>query len=421
MERYCPTENYIPMQNTDKEKAITKPKSLISGWVLLLLVAMYTIAYNNTFRAVSLLWYGISAAAILVLAALIFFNRIKGKMSFFVGWATAFFLFCILSCLWSMETEPAFASLRTLFLIFVVHILLAELIIDKKDLDKILFANFLALLFVALYILFTMDLSQIGEDRIGVDTLNEYWNANDIGMKMCVGLGFSLYFAIKNKSKWKRLFYGVCTTLFIILGLFTGSRKALLMIMFLVVLVFWLKAKRHRFLVLLSALAAAIGLYFLTINIESLYNVLGYRMEQMIEGLFKGETEDGSFNHRQTMIELGWKWFCDKPLLGYGLSNFRILHKGTFGFETYSHNNFIEILVSGGVVGFAIYYSIYVYIFVKLWRLVFKEKDLTAIILFSLNICTLVLQIALVSFATTLFNVLLMLGVVYVKLNRRKS
>ena len=140
-----------------------------------------------------------------------------------------------------------------------------------------------------------------------------------------------------------------------------------------------------------------------------------------MDGLFKGGTTDQSFNQRQAMIDRGWKWFLKKPFLGYGLSNFSVLHRELFGWETYAHNNFIEILVSGGIVGFALYYSIYVYIFVKLWRLVFKEKDLTAIILFSLNICTLVLQIALVSFATTLFNVLLMLGVVYVKLNRRKS
>ena len=54
----------------------------------------------------------------------------------------------------------------------------------------------------------------------------------------------------------------------------------------------------------------------------------------------------------------------DSPILGNGYYSFSQLLLKEYGFATYSHNNFIEIFVGGGIIGFTLYYSLY-YISIK--------------------------------------------------------
>lgn len=412
-------ENSIRKQNFIKIGRRTS-ENTVSGWLFLLLTAMYTVAYNETLRAISILWYGVSAVTILVLLLLIVFNKPQGGISFFTGWAFIFFAYSALSCLWALDVEPIFETMKTLLLVFATHVLLAETIKSKKDIENILWANFIALLLVALFILLTMDLSSIGQDRIGVDGLGSLWNANDIGLKMCVGAVISLYFALKLKVILKRIPLLLCAAFFVILALFTGSRKVVIMIIAVGVLIFFLKAKKHRSLVLVIGAVMTVALYFVTIKVDALYNVLGSRLEELINGLFQGGTTEGSFNLREEMISMGINWFTERPIFGYGLSNFRVLYGEATGWATYSHNNFVEVLVGGGLVGFIIYFSAYAYVFVKLIKSAFKERNLLAILFFSLNTVVLVLQVALVSFSSTLFNCLLCLSFGYINVRERE-
>ena len=145
-------------------------------------------------------------------------------------------------------------------------------------------------------------------------------------------------------------------------------------------------------------------------TVDPLYNVLGSRMEELVNGVLGGNA-DSSFDTREEMAQLGIKWFWEKPFLGYGLGNYSMLYGALTGRYTYSHNNFVEILVSGGLVGFIIYYSIYAFIFIKLFKSVFIKKDVLSIILFAVNIVSLVLHISDISYYSTLNNCFLMLAV----------
>ena len=42
-------------------------------------------------------------------------------------------------------------------------------------------------------------------------------------------------------------------------------------------------------------------------------------------------------------------------------------------YDAYLHNNFVEMLCGGGLVGFILYYSIYVYLFVQLFK--YRKAD----------------------------------------------
>lgn len=48
------------------------------------------------------------------------------------------------------------------------------------------------------------------------------------------------------------------------------------------------------------------------------------------------------------------------------MDNARLLLQTHMGIDTYLHNNYVEMLVDGGLIGFIIYYSIYIKLIINL-------------------------------------------------------
>ena len=409
------------MENVEEFKTVQgQPRQTVSGPLFWILTVMYTIAYNSDFRAASILWYGVSIITIGVLAYIVSSKYMHKSVGVYALWAVAFFGYSFVSGLWALEPGNIFDPSKTLFLIFAVNILLSFIIENKEDVKNILRANFLALVLYLVYIILKVDITQLGEDRLGVGMLGSLWNANDVGLKLCVGFALALYFGLEKKETALRICFWVIGLLFAGISLYTGSRKVVLMLIGVMALFVFLFS-RHKITALIVVVVSIVVMYFAIMKIEPLYNVLGERIEDMLEGIFGEGTTEGSFNARAEMIKLGWNAFLERPIFGYGLNNFRTLYEQATGKATYSHNNFIEILVSGGLVGFILYYFIYGYVFVKLFKPAFVKRDITAIILFTINLVLIGLQIAAISYYDTLFNCILMLAVVYVKLNEKAN
>lgn len=402
------------------EKQLNKQKTNISNSLFWVLTIMYTIAYNSSWRAISWLWYGVSIIAILFLMLKIW-QKGTVKLDFFTGWAILFFVYSLFSSLWAINIDPILDQIKTLSLIFAINILLAQIISTKQDVEKMLMSNIIALVVLLAYILFNTDVSKFGEFRLGVDTLGTHWNANDIGIKLCVGFAISLYFMLQKLNIKEKGLWALFSLLFLIVALFTGSRKVVLMIAGVIFLVFFIKAKKYRLLVAFVLCLLVVLFVVVTMKIPVLYDVLGVRMEDLIKGLMEKGAGDSSFSIRERMIELGFQWFQEKPLLGYGINNFRELYAAEGYYGTYSHNNFIEILVGGGLIGFFIYYSIYCYVIFKLIKPAFNKRNLLIISTLVINLMLLILQIAQVSYYETLNNCLLLLGTICVRIGEREN
>ena len=118
-------------------------------------------------------------------------------------------------------------------------------------------------------------------------------------------------------------------------------------------------------------------------NVDAFYTVLGSRFEGLF-ALFRGEGDvDGSADIRNVFIENGKKWFSEHPILGYGINNYKVLNQSAVGRFTYAHNNFIELAVDLGVVGLIAYYSVYVYLIIRLLQLV-RENTINIFLLSAL-------------------------------------
>lgn len=153
----------------------------------------------------------------------------------------------------------------------------------------------------------------------------------------------------------------------------SGTRKVLLFIP-LTLLGWFYYSRYHRNLYKLlkystvTLISIALG-YFIVLNNNLLYESIGYRVQNVVEYLFVSKnlaTIDGSMNMRFLLIDRAMEAFSQRPYFGWGLDNFSsVINSGGY----YTHNNFLEILVSGGVIGFILYYMKYIYVIFSLFSI----------------------------------------------------
>jgi len=98
------------------------------------------------------------------------------------------------------------------------------------------------------------------------------------------------------------------------------------------------------------------------------------RLEMSLNIFGSSGKTDGTSQLRLDMILTGFKRFWNEPVLGYGLGNSRVVNRTFIGFEAYSHNDYIELLINGGLLGFVMYYSLVVRIF-REYLLIMKHDD----------------------------------------------
>lgn len=402
----------------DKEIKLDKKQSNISNFYFIILLAAFICIYNADYGRIRI---GISLSAItklLVIGVGLFYviKNNKFKFNAFTKWSLIFIFFLLISVLWAVDTSRSTSMLYDVVYIYAIFIILSMLIDNKEDVNKLMIIVYLSLILCAIYVLENIDLSTLGDERLDAVGDNS-WNANSIGGTMCVGVFLSLYCLLKYKNIVIKLFNIVSFILFSYLMLMSGSRTAFLMAVFFICFMLFMRAKGKKKILALGVIVIFIALMFnFVMTNEAVYNVLGKRLEEAINGLFGSGTTEGSFNERNQMIKLGLEWFTQKPILGYGVGNFATLYGQFSGWEVYSHNNFIEMLVGGGVVGFVIFYSIYAYLLVMLYKKIRKTSNFMAVILFAAIISMLLLQISSIVYFSGKQIVFLMLGCSYVKI-----
>jgi Lipid A core - O-antigen ligase and related enzymes len=193
----------------------------------------------------------------------------------------------------------------------------------------------------------------------------ELGNVNAIGMIIGISSTFCFYF-ISEEKRFKLI--PILLVDFIVI-LLTGSRKSLILLVLSFIIIIILQNKsgfKGNFKILTGSIAIALLCIYLINEVPIFYEIIGQRINHLMSFItFKG-TGEGSINERASFIEYGYYWFVKRPLLGYGIDNYRFLLENKIGLNTYSHNNFIELLVGTGIFGTLIYYYSILIIFVAL-------------------------------------------------------
>lgn len=186
------------------------------------------------------------------------------------------------------------------------------------------------------------------------------FNANVLAMFLgfMSGFAYQRYWETEKKNKYLWLM-----AFFFIGVLLTGSRKGLLTCVGGIVGIdFLMTEKRRKVQKLLILCIGVVVLLSCLLNIPVLYRLLGSRIESILTFLYDGKIEESSLATRVQLVSIGWEKIQDAPWTGFGLNTFRY-YDARHGL--YSHNNYIELLFSGGIPLTVIYYSLHVWLLGK--------------------------------------------------------
>lgn len=268
-----------------------------------------------------------------------------------------FLLWCALSFIWALY--PA-VVLRYMISVTQSTVLSMALIIyltsDRKRLNYACLLFGICSLLLIGYLLRSYSFSQIlhadltSSQRFTAGSLNP----NQVGICCSYSL-LVLYWNIDRIRK-NLLWYTGGWILIAVFGLFsliTGSKKALITLVFGMFLLMILKSKDAYRTILRIVLAFAFGaaIIWAIFNIHFLYETIGQRFMGLINYFMYGSGDKSTYS-RGAMIRQARQVFLENPILGIGLHNFKEINI----YGVYAHNNYWELLVCLGIPGFLFYY-----------------------------------------------------------------
>lgn len=361
----------------------------------------------------------IAITIISIIILLITTKEINTINANYIIWIFVILLMYLASILWAYNIDLAVARNKRMIIIIVFLIYVSLLVKNHRDFKSLLKIFIYSRIILTVYIIYLLDFQAIGESRLGADNLGEDWNSNTIGMNLAFGL-FSIYFLYsigEIRTRLKKVSYLLFSVVFISTIILTGSRKALFIVAFSIVL-FTVLQSQNKKLFHTTLIVLAITIFgYLSFNIPILYEVVGLRIEGLIAGIFNLGEADASTRVRMHMITTGIEFFKESPWLGYGIDNFKQLYYEVANDFRYSHNNYVEILVSFGVIGTLLYYIGLAYVLLK----TFNSRNRYLIFAFVFVITSLIIDYGLVSYSSYLIQFFIVLSFIAININKDRA
>lgn len=355
-------------------------------WGLTTLLFSSFCIYNTSIFGNYIL-FGITVIVALLLA-------VKNKGHFpvvidkFQGKVATFGAFCIISSIWSLSANDAIVKGVTVFeILLCLSVFYSYYSNTFNAVDRLLKSIIWGGYIICIYTFIYTGIDVIFSTLISGGRLDSSFdNINTIGALMAICAVLTVYYTAYEGIKLSNLL--IVPVIALVAA--SGSRKALLILVSGIILVFFLrqfstgkKSGSLRFLLFLALLFVLVYILAET----GIFSGISTRMD----GLLALITGEGSIEHsawlRQQYAILGITIFLQHPILGIGIGNAHIINSQNYGLDTYLHNNYAELLASGGLVGFCVFYSIYVFFAVNLLknrRIKNKETQILLILIFAL-------------------------------------
>ena len=334
-------------------------------------------------------------------------------------WYVSFSILGALSFFYALNGDYVLTDLYVLFVSLLLSFSFIQYSQNISNVKRI-FSFFTYLPILPIAYLFVSGELNASSERLGQST---FGNANNLAMVMMVSLFCVTWFIIYGKKKYVIVNIGLAIIYLYVTAL-TGGRKFFLMpfIFLLILLLFklWRDKKFSSVLLVLFFVVILLTSAWAVINIPLLFNSIGVRFE----GLFNFLTgdlaaSDTSTLNRYILIVNGWKWFLERPILGFGLNNYSGLYSDMWG-ASYAHNNYIELMVDLGLIGILFYYSYYIFLISKLLKI---QNDNTGFrdYFLALIIVLLIFEIGAVTYNLFEIQILIGLASAYLWLHQRNK
>lgn len=295
------------------------------------------------------------------------FYRFRLKVEPFIYFYALFFVWALLSLFWARDIQLSLDMSWRLILIIFAMLFMVNL---QDRSGSFLNGGYYGLLAgVVLNLPLTFSDAFYISGRFSGTTINP----NHISL-FC---GFVIFISILNKRNINRLVLLLSLFLSSYLIFQTGSRKGLLLAL-VSLSIFAFKLDEKKATVSYSAILSLVGfgsIFLLISNLEFLSSIHPifnrfYEFTQMdITDLSRdGFSGDSSTRWRLIFIVDAYNLFLENPLKGIGLDNFKTIYSE----DLYSHNNYVELLSTLGLVGLIAYYAFYFSIF----KCILKSKSI---------------------------------------------
>lgn len=230
---------------------------------------------------------------------------------------------------------------------------------------------------------------------------------NQFGIATSYIFLFALY-SIKFRKKTYKVLPITLMALALVLTLLTGSRKALINLIFFIciIMVFpkYDKSFMRNLIKIILIIGIALVALFVIMKIDVIYNVVGKRIVTLISYYNGDVTQDMSALRREYMKQDAIQIFKEHPLCGIGLNSFKYAAR----YNTYAHSNYYEMLACLGIVGTVLYYiPLFVLLSISIYQWFKGEKD--AAIPFSIALTFFINEFSNISYIYK--NIHLFLGV----------
>lgn len=369
--------------------------------ILTKLTSILIVAYISLFKVLSIS-QSVNIMSLVFMFLICLLTFLKKERFVFpkpIVFLIGFCVFSLLSLLWNPDPRSGYrVCFRTIPLLTVLAILVYNFIYQNKNPQIILYSIYGigVVLTVAMIIAYDGLCNLFSLMRAGTRLGGLVNNENDVGMGLAMAAVVSFYYTIHRRKFWNVIPFVVFT----VMTMAAGSRTSLVILVpgvFLLVLAMLDFSKGHskkNVLIVAIAVALIVAFFLLMYTVPAFIN-FKVRFESMLTSLTGNGNKDGSTNIRKEMIEVGWQTFKNHPLFGMGMGSSSLLG----GWNSYLHNNYIELLSSVGIVGFVLYYAAYL---IPLWMSLpgIKKHEGLAIIAIVVNLCWFAAQMGTVSYET---------------------
>lgn len=292
--------------------------------------------------------------------------KVTVKIESFHKQILAFILFAIMSSVWAYSPYLALVKASTIVEILVCMSVLYMYYSRYYSVSDLYTILMISGFIVVIYSFYRYGIANIFYVLSCGDRLESIFsNINNVAMISSVAIISFIYKVLFERLSIINM--GICSGLSI-LGMIiiaaTGSRKALVMLVVSVFLLFSIRFKsRHFVFTIIKATVIIFILGFILMQLKdvAIFKGIVNRMESLIAMVTGNGRVDVSAENRAKFISIGMNQFMKHPILGYGMGNSgKVLVNAIGGKETYFHNNYVELLVCGGLVGTIVYYLIWI-------------------------------------------------------------
>ena len=344
-------------------------------------------------------------------------GRISTRIDIYQRRFSLFVIFTGASSMWALNAQDSIVQRRTLGSMLICYFPIYSNYRDCGTLDRLYSALKWSGVFVALYTIFFFGLQNLVESAQASNLRieNEFANSNTLGVVAAISIVIQFWEIVFKKHKKVELISFIPT---IVVVAASQSKKAIIVVIVGVLLVLLLKNMETRKLLngMLKILLSFLLVVLIIVGLSKLEIFSGVidRFISMFEIMNGAGKTGGSTWIRQKMISLGIAYWMKNPVLGVGIGCPHILAAKYLGFDAYLHNNYVELLCGGGLVGICLYYSMYVYCLIQLFKLR-KIDSANSSIMIVIIMLTLITDYGMVSYYSKLTNFYLLAAFVTIE------